>query len=154
MVLCSSSPPRGESCANVELCLTFNGHGTLQSDSNQFSFSSLGVGSAAVTDATIQGNQLAITSHSANDFELHIILLDGSRLEARHLHKETFEGEVTCLGLCDIGGKTHAVACLWWNSAVYLDLYSVQDKEHVKLIPIQSCEYASFLHISEHLKGK
>lgn len=81
---------------------------------------------------------LAVTSHAENVFELHVILLDGSTLEAHHLHRETFEGEVTCLGLCNIGGRAHAVACLWRNNAVYLDLYSIQDKAHVKTIPMQS----------------
>lgn len=88
---------------------------------------------------------LAITSHAENDFELHTILLDGPNLEANHLQKETFEGEVTCLGLCSIRGKPHAVACLWWNGAVYLDLYSIEGKEHVITIPIQSREYARVL---------
>ncbi|KAK7697896.1 hypothetical protein SLS64_013065 [Diaporthe eres] len=108
------------------------------SSSKQLSFASLGLDGAAVTDATIQANILAVTSHADNVFELHTILLDGPTLEAHHLNRETFEGEVTCLGLCSIGGKAHAVASLWWNSAIYLDLYSIQDKEHVKTIAIQS----------------
>lgn len=107
----------------------------------QISFSSLGLGGAAVTDATIQGNLLAITSHADNVFELHTILLDGSTLETRHLNRATFDGEVTCLGLCNIGGKAHAVASLWWNSAIYLDLYNIQDKKHAKRIPIQTRKY-------------
>lgn len=102
---------------------------------------SLGLGGSAVTDAAVQGNILAVTSHVENIFELHTILLEGPTLEARHLHKETFEGEVTCLGLCNIGGKAHAVACLWRNSAIFLDLYNIQDKQHVKTIPIQSRKY-------------
>lgn len=115
-------------------------------DSKQLSFPSLGLGGAAVTDATIQGNILAVTSHADNIFELHTLLLDGATLEAHDLNTETFEGEVTCLGLCNIGGKAHAVASLWWNSAVYLDLYSIQDKEHLKKIPIQSRKYTFSPH--------
>lgn len=107
-------------------------------NSKHFSFSILGLGGAAVTDATIQENILAVTSHSENFFELHTILLDGPNLEARYLHREAFKGEVTCLGLCNIGGKPYAVASLWWNSAIYLDLFSIQDKEHIKIFPIHS----------------
>lgn len=103
----------------------------------------LGLGGAAVTDATIQGNILAVTSHAENVFELHTILLDGPTLEAQCLHREAFKGEVTCLGLCNIAGKPYAVASLWWNSAIYLDFYSIQDKEHVKTIPIQSRKYTT-----------
>lgn len=84
---------------------------------------------------------LAVTSHAENVFELNTILLDGSNLAAHHLHRETFEGEVTCLGFCNIGGRAHAVACLWRNNAVYLDLYSIQDKVHVKTISMQSSKY-------------
>lgn len=124
-------------------------------DSKQLSFASLGLDGAAVTDATIQANILAVTSHADNVFELHTILLDGPTLEARHLNRETFEGEVTCLGLCSIGGKAHAVASLWWNSAIYLDLYSIQDKEHVKTIPIQSRKYTiSSLNTKYGRKGQ
>lgn len=101
----------------------------------------MGLHEAVVTDATIQGNMLAVTSHVSNIFELHTVLLDGSNLEAHHLHRETLEGEVTSLGLCNIGGRAHAVACLWRNNAVYLDFYSIQDKAHVRTISMQSREY-------------
>jgi hypothetical protein len=84
---------------------------------------------------------LAITSHAENIFGLHTVLLDGSNLTAHLLQRETFEGEVTCLGLCNIGSKAHAVASLWRDNAVYLDLYSIHDKTHVKEISMQSSKY-------------
>ncbi|POS79152.1 hypothetical protein DHEL01_v202453 [Diaporthe helianthi] len=81
---------------------------------------------------------LAVTSYADNIFELNTMLLDGSNLEPRPLHRQIFEGDVKSLGICNIGGKAHAVACLWRNNAVYLDLYSIQDKTHVKTISMQS----------------
>lgn len=107
-------------------------------DSARFSFTQLGLGDAVVTEATIEGNALAIASHTAGGFQLHAIKLDVLNLHAEYLYSESFtEGEVTSFGICQFGSKVYAVACLWWDKAVYLDFYCLTDRERVKTISLQ-----------------
>ncbi|KAK7743196.1 hypothetical protein SLS53_004281 [Cytospora paraplurivora] len=108
------------------------------STSTQYSFGTLGLGVAVVTDATLEGDLLAVTSHTDKDSDVHIIKLDVHSLQAAYLYKERLKGEVACLSLCRIGGKMHVVAGLWWNKAVYLDFCCISDRKRVKSFTIRS----------------
>lgn len=108
------------------------------STSTQVSFATLGIGYAVVTDATLEGDLLAVTSHTDNESDVHMIKLDLQSLQAEYLFKEQLNGEVACLSLCRIGAKMHIVAGLWWNNAVYLDFWCVPDRKHVKMVTIRS----------------
>lgn len=69
---------------------------------------------------------------------MHVVKLDILSLQAKYLYSESFtNGEVTSFHLFQLAGKIHAVACLWWDKAVYLDFYSITDQERVKTISLQ-----------------
>lgn len=94
-----------------------------------------------MTDATLEGDLLAVTSHTDNESDVHIIKLDVQSLQTEYLFKEQLNGEVACLSLCRIGAKMHVVAGLWWNNAVYLDFLCIPDRKHVKMVTIRSRKY-------------
>lgn len=99
---------------------------------------------AVVTDAAVEGNDLVIITHTTEGFQLHAIKLDILKFEAEFLYSEPFtEGEVTCFSLHQLSGKTHAVACLWWEKAVYLDFYCVTDRRRAGTISLKDREWIS-----------
>lgn len=106
--------------------------------SNRISFAQLGLEDAAVTDATIKGNALAIASHTGGIFQLHAIKLDVLKLQAEYLYSESFtNGEVTSFDICRLEGKVYAVACLWWEKSVCLDFFCLTDRERVRTISLE-----------------
>lgn len=109
--------------------------------SAQFAFSSMGLGDAVVTDAALQGNMLAVISHTSSGFQLHVMKLNVMDFQAYTLYNEPIiEGDVTAFTLCRLGGKEYAVICLWLDEGVHLAFYCITDGQHIKTTPLQECE--------------
>lgn len=81
-----------------------------------------------ITDAMLWRDALVVTRHTEAGCRLHVIQLNIREHIAKGLRTQTFDsGEVTALGLWQPPGQAavYAVACLWRDSAVYLEFHSV-----------------------------
>lgn len=65
-----------------------------------------------MTDASLRGDLLAITTHTDTQYELHILRLDAQEMKAAVLKNVSLQGDVTCLGIVPIGRKIYVVAGL------------------------------------------
>lgn len=122
--------------------------------SAQITFATLGFEHAVVTDATLKDDLLAVTSHTDNVSDVHIIRIDVQNMQAEYLFKKNLNGEVACLSLCRIGGEMHVVAGLWWNNTVYLDFWCIPNGRHVKMVTIRSCKYFHDILLLSGQQGK
>lgn len=121
---------------------------TTDLNSSRFTFASIGLGNAVVTDAKLCENTLVVTTHTADGFQLYIIRLDIRGCQVGQIHSQPFnDGEVTSLYLWQRSDILYAVACLWRDKAVYLDFHCVTDRFPVKSIPLQDRKFESCHHI-------
>lgn len=97
--------------------------------SRHVSFASLGLGSAVVTDASLQDHILAVTAHVNNAFQLHFIKLPTNQEEVQYLYSEAIGyGEVTALRLYPMAGKIYAVACSNSGNAVLMERFCITEQ--------------------------
>lgn len=107
-------------------------------NSSRFTFASIGLGNAVVTDAKLYEDALVVTTHTEDGFQLFVVQLDIRGRQVKQVQNQPFsDGEVTSLSLWQRSGVLHAVACLWRDKAVYLDLYCVTGQLLVKSIAVQ-----------------
>lgn len=101
------------------------------------SFASLGLGSAVVTDASLEDDILAVTAHTDNAFQLHFIKLNPTDQEAQYMYSEAISyGEVTALSLYTMAGKIHAVACSNLGNAVLIERFCITNQTRDETIPL------------------
>lgn len=107
-------------------------------DSSRFTFASIGLGSAVVTDAKLYEDALAVTTHTEDGFQLYIVQLDIRGRQVKQVQTQAFHnGEVTSLSLWHRSGALYAVACLWRDKAVHLDFHCITSSLPVKSIALQ-----------------
>lgn len=107
-------------------------------DSSRFTFASIGLGSAVVTDAKLYEDSLVVTTHTEDGFQLYTVQLDIRGRQIKQVQNQTFnDGEVTSLSLWHHAGILFAVACLWRGKAVYLDFHCITSRVPVKSIALQ-----------------
>lgn len=88
-----------------------------------------------VTDAALQDDILAVTSHIDNAFLLHFLKLNATGYQAEYMYAETIsQGEVTALSLYKTAGRMHAIACLNLGDTVVIERYCVTDQIHEETI--------------------
>ncbi|KAF3768013.1 hypothetical protein M406DRAFT_254924 [Cryphonectria parasitica EP155] len=127
---------------------------------SRFLFPSLGLGNANVSDATLEGDVLAVISHTGSSFQLHTIKLNARDLQAQHHYTTDFpEAEVTSFSLCTLSGQIYAAACLCLDKAVHLEFYSITGQKRIGTVSLEECEFAtepptSLVFVFEKTAGK
>lgn len=114
----------------------------LTQNRSQFSFASLGLENAVVTDAALARDFLAVISHTGSKFQLHVIKLNIETLQVELLYTIPFnQGEVTAFSLCEIAEKIYAVTCLALGKAVFLDVYCITHQERITSVSLNDCKH-------------
>lgn len=82
-----------------------------------------------VTDAVLQDDMLAVSTHLDMAFQVHFIKLDTANCHAEYLYAETIsQGEVTALSLYKVADRIHAVACLSTGNDILIERYCITDR--------------------------
>lgn len=125
-------------------------------NSSRFTFASIGLGSAVVTDAKLYEDALVVTTHTDGGFQLYVVQLDIRGCRIKQVQSQSFnDGEVTSFSLWEKGGALYAVASLWRDKAVQLEFHHVTERSPVRSVAVQDrklhsryCQYMCCVLIS------
>lgn len=84
-----------------------------------------------VEHAAVRGNFVCISVFAESRFKIHTFRTDGTSVSLAKTY--TVDGEVTCLGLCCVGGQDYMVAGLWRYGSPSLAIYKVDKSEEQPL---------------------
>lgn len=102
-----------------------------------------------VTDAAVENNLLAVTSHIDNAFQVHFIKLDTTNCLAEYMYAETInQGEVTALCLYKMADKIYGVAYLYLGNTVLIERFCVTNRTRDETILLSEGAYVHMFSLA------